>query len=100
MAVFAGMLDAMDFHIGRLIAYLKEQGLYENTIFIVTADNGPEGNDPSEHEAWRNWLKTTNYNRNYETLGDEDSYVFIGTEFAQATASQAIFLSSICPKVA
>ena len=87
MAVFAGMLDAMDFHIGRLIAYLKEQGLYENTIFIVTADNGPEGNDPSEHEAWRNWLKTTNYNRNYETLGDEDSYVFIGTEFAQATAS-------------
>ena len=87
MAVFAGMLDAMDFHIGRLIAYLKEQGLYENTIFIVTADNGPEGNDPIEHEALRNWLKTTNYNRNYETLGDEDSYVFIGTEFAQATAS-------------
>ena len=87
MAVFAGMLDAMDFHIGRLIAYLKEQGLYENTIFIVTADNGPEGNDPSEHEAWRNWLKTTNYNRDYETLGGEDSYVFIGTEFAQATAS-------------
>ena len=41
MAVFAGMLDAMDFHIGRLIAYLKEQGLYDNTIFIVTADNGP-----------------------------------------------------------
>ena len=37
MAVFAGMLDAMDFHIGRLIAYLKEQGLYDNTIFIVTA---------------------------------------------------------------
>ena len=87
MAVFAGMLDAMDFHIGRLIAYLKEQGLYENTIFIVTADNGPEGNDPSEHEAWRNWLKTTSYNRDYETLGGEDSYVFIGTEFAQATAS-------------
>ena len=41
MAVFAGMLDAMDFHIGRLISYLKEKDLYDNTIFIITADNGP-----------------------------------------------------------
>ncbi|MBL32908.1 MAG: arylsulfatase [Gammaproteobacteria bacterium] len=87
MAVFAGMLDAMDFHLGRFVNYLKEEGLYENTIFIVTADNGPEGNDPTEHKAWRDWFKTTIYDRDYETLGDQDSYVFIGTEFAQATAS-------------
>ena len=53
IAVFAGMLDAMDFHIGRFIDYLKEQNLYENTIFILTADNGPEGNDPSDYKAWR-----------------------------------------------
>ena len=87
MAVFAGMLDAMDFHIGRFIDYLKQRNLYENTIFIVTADNGPEGNDPSDHEVWREWIKTTIYDRDYETLGDEDSYVFIGSEFAQAMAS-------------
>ena len=87
MAVFAGMLDAMDFHLGRFINYLKEEGLYENTIFIVTADNGPEGNDPTEHKAWRDWFKTTIYDRDYETLGDQDSYVFIGTEFAHAMAS-------------
>lgn len=87
MAVFAGMLDAMDFHIGRFVDYLKDEGLYENTLFIITADNGPEGNDPSDHEAWRNWIKTTIYDRDLETLGDQDSYVFIGSEFAQATAS-------------
>ena len=87
MAVFAGMLDAMDFHIGRFMNYLKEKGLYENTIFIITADNGPEGNDPSDHAPWREWIKTTIYDRDYETLGDKDSYVYIGTEFAQATAS-------------
>ena len=87
MAVFAGMLDAMDFHLGRFINYLKEEGLYENTIFIVTADNGPEGNDPTEHKAWRDWFETTIYDRDYETLGDQESYVFIGTEFAQAMAS-------------
>ena len=87
MAVFAGMLDAMDFHIGRFMTYLKKEGLYENTIFIVTADNGPEGNDPSDHAPWREWFKTTIYDRDYETLGDQDSYVYIGTEFAQAMAS-------------
>ena len=87
MAVFAGMLDAMDYHIGRFMSYLKKEGLYDNTIFIVTADNGPEGNDPYDHQAWRDWFETTIYDRDYETLGDHDSYVFIGTEFAQATAS-------------
>ena len=87
MAVFAGMLDAMDFHIGRFMTYLKKEGLYKNTIFIVTADNGPEGNDPSDHAPWRDWFKTTIYDRDYETLGDQDSYVYIGTEFAQAMAS-------------
>ena len=68
-AVFAGMLNAMDYHIGRFIDYLKANDLYDNTIFIITSDNGPEGNDPSDHEAWNQWIGTTNYNTNYETLG-------------------------------
>ena len=68
MAVFAGMLDAMDFHIGRFMSYLKEEDLYENTIFIVTADNGPEGNDPSDHKPWRDWIKTTIYDRDLSLI--------------------------------
>jgi len=34
MAVYAGMIEAMDFHIGRLIHYLKARSVYENTVFI------------------------------------------------------------------
>jgi arylsulfatase A-like enzyme len=45
MAVYAGMVDAMDYHIGRLITYLKETGQYENTVFVFTSDNGAEGGD-------------------------------------------------------
>ena len=86
-AVFAGMLNAMDFHVGRLIDYLKENNLFDNTIFIITSDNGPEGNDPGDHLAWRAWIETTSYDRKIETLGEENSYVFIGPEFAQAMAS-------------
>ena len=43
MAVMAGMMEAMDFHIGRYVDYLTAEGLIDNTIFIVTSDNGPEG---------------------------------------------------------
>jgi arylsulfatase/uncharacterized sulfatase len=39
MEVNAAMLEAMDFHIGRLIAHLKAEGEYDNTIFVVSSDN-------------------------------------------------------------
>ena len=42
MAVYAGMVDAMDHHVGRLVEYLKSIGQYDNTIFIFTSDNGSE----------------------------------------------------------
>ncbi len=48
MAVNAGMLEAMDFHIGRFIAHLKQTGAYDNTIFFVMSDNGPEPNLPTD----------------------------------------------------
>ena len=43
MEVYAGMVDAMDMHIGRLMDYLESIGEYEDTIFIFTSDNGAEG---------------------------------------------------------
>jgi arylsulfatase len=45
MELYAGMMENMDFHVGRLIAHLKEIGEFENTIFIVFGDNGAEGAD-------------------------------------------------------
>jgi arylsulfatase A-like enzyme len=37
---YASMVYTMDENVGRLIASLKEQGLYENTTIIFTSDNG------------------------------------------------------------
>jgi len=45
MELYAGMVENMDHHIGRLIEHLKKIGEYENTIFIVFGDNGAEGTD-------------------------------------------------------
>jgi hypothetical protein len=87
MAVYAGMIEAMDFNIGRLIEHLKRTGQYDNTVFIVTSDNGAEGSDPLASRIMRMWLPRSGYNRDLETIGERGSYVFIGPEFANAASA-------------
>ena len=91
MAVNAAMLEAMDFHIGRYMTYLSEKGKLENTVFIITSDNGPEASDPTLVAGMDLWLKLVGYNRDYETLGEKKSWNFIGPEFASAAASPNSF---------
>lgn len=38
--VYAAMVEHVDDAVGRVVATLKEQGLYDNTIIILTSDNG------------------------------------------------------------
>lgn len=38
-----GMVENMDDNVGRILRYLKEQNLDENTIVIFLSDNGPNG---------------------------------------------------------
>ncbi|KLI65072.1 hypothetical protein AAV99_00050 [Aurantiacibacter marinus] len=48
-AVQAGMIAALDSYIGELLAKLEEQGLADNTLIILSSDNGPHsegGGDP------------------------------------------------------
>jgi arylsulfatase A-like enzyme len=87
MAVNAGMLEAMDHHIGRLIEHLQATGRFDNTIFLVTSDNGPEPSDPLTTRSMRAWLALNGYSRDPATLGERGSYVFIGPEWAWAAAT-------------
>lgn len=88
MAVYAGMVDAMDFHIGRFLQHLKAIGEYDNTIIIFTSDNGSEPSDPEEiSAAFPLFMLFEGYNNDYETLGERNSYNTIGTSFASAAAS-------------
>lgn len=87
MAVQAGMIEAMDHHIGRLVEYLKAKGEFDNTIFIVTSDNGPEPSDPTSFTGYEFWMKLYGHNRRIDNLGERSSISFIGPEWASATAS-------------
>jgi len=87
MQVNAGMIEAMDHHIGRLIAHLKQTGQYDNTTFLFLSDNGPEYNDPLDTPGIKQWLDWVGYSRDPATLGEKGTYAYIGPEFASAAAS-------------
>ena len=93
MAVYGGMVTAMDFHIGRLIEYLKATGQYDNTLFVFTSDNGSEVSgtpDPLNGPA-RFFVKSQGYTSEYETLGLKGSFNSISPSFASASASPLAF---------
>ncbi len=86
MAVYAGMIEAMDASIARLMAYLDSQGQLENTIFIFTSDNGAEGSgaqDPQSAAA-SSTAASLGYNMDYETLGLKGSFNTINPGFTSA----------------
>ncbi|MEN8156720.1 MAG: sulfatase-like hydrolase/transferase [Bacteroidota bacterium] len=39
--LFRSMVSHLDANVGRLIDYLKDEGLFENTIILFSSDNGP-----------------------------------------------------------
>lgn len=87
MEVNAGMIEAMDFHIGRLVEHLKASGRYDNTVFIITSDNGPEPTRGDDDRRLKLWMDMNGYHLGLEGMGEKGSWGFIGPEWAMAAAS-------------
>jgi len=84
MAVYAGMLENMDANIGRLIAYLKEIGEADNTLFLFMSDNGADNNE--QDIAFPEWY-AKNFDLSYERMGLKGSYVNYGPGWAAASGA-------------
>ncbi len=46
---YYGALSAVDTEIGKIRRLLKELNLYENTLVMITSDNGPEVDNTAGH---------------------------------------------------
>lgn len=44
-ASYYGLMSEVDHHMGRLVQFLKDQGEWENTLFIFTSDHGEQMGD-------------------------------------------------------
>ncbi|MCB2043335.1 MAG: sulfatase-like hydrolase/transferase, partial [Rhodoferax sp.] len=83
MEVYAAMAEAMDHHVGRLVAHLRATGQYDNTVFLFLSDNGPEGSDYAQAQPWL-W---TQYSQHIDRLGGKGAYGIPGPGWASASAA-------------
>lgn len=95
MEVFAGMVDRMDYNIGKVLDTLKGQGVYDNTVIIFMSDNGAEGASyealPIIGENVMDHIREY-YDNSYENIGRKNSFVWYGSLWAQAaTAPSRLF---------
>jgi arylsulfatase len=83
MELYAGMVDNLDYNIGRLINHLKETGQYENTLIVFMSDNGAAGEDFYYNNNYGPFLKE-NYSDEYVDMGKVNSYISYGPQWAEA----------------
>ncbi|MEL7121106.1 MAG: sulfatase-like hydrolase/transferase, partial [Bacteroidota bacterium] len=82
MELYAGMVNNLDYNVGRLVKYLKDNGMYENTLIVFMSDNGAAYEDFYNLEEYK--VLRTYYNEEYENMGNENSYISYGSQWAEA----------------
>ncbi|MGF1511779.1 MAG: arylsulfatase [Myxococcota bacterium] len=92
MQVNAGMLEAADANIGRLLDHLEARGVLENTIVIVTSDNGAEAAETEFKGALQTALLEgvkliEGLDTSYDNLGQPRSLTAIGPEWAAVSSA-------------
>ena len=82
-AAHAGMIEDMDYNIGKMIQFLKDIDQYDNTLIMFTSDNG--GSEPSDSpviiaglegasETELEEFKAGGFNESFDAIGGKDSY--------------------------
>ena len=83
MELYAAMVDNLDDHVGRLIDYLKKNGLYDNTLIVFMSDNGPDGGDFYREGEFAEYLQA-NFDNAYEKMGTSESFISYDAPWAEA----------------
>ena len=87
MEVYAAMVDYLDMSIGRIIDYLKQQGMYDNTMILFMSDNGANGVMATTYPGNADGKYLGSFNNSLENRGLPNSFVEMGPGWAQASSS-------------
>ena len=86
MQVYAGMVEALDYHIGRLINTLENMNELSNTVVIFMSDNGAEGNDAQIILANEEWIPA-NFDNSINNMGRGNSHIGYGPRWAEVSST-------------
>ena len=80
MQVYAAMVTGIDRAVGRMLEFLEEMNLTENTLVLFASDNGPDGT--ARGAGFRE-----GYDNRTPNLGNPSSYVTQGRNWAQVSST-------------
>ena len=94
MEVYAGMLEYMDMSIGRVFNYLKQEGMYDNTLIIFMSDNGANGATASLYPGNEDGKYVSTFDNSPGNRGLKNSYIETGPGWAQASSAPFRYFKS------
>jgi arylsulfatase len=86
MEVYAGMVNNMDYHFGRVVKFLKDIGEYDNTIVIFLSDNGPNPWYSEDYPGNRGSKWYAQFDNSIDNLGHPMSHYAYGMGWGSASA--------------
>jgi arylsulfatase len=84
--IYAGMVEYMDFSVGRLIDYLEESGQLDNTIIMFSSDHGGSSSNAGLIQGVPP-RGVQGRNNNLENFGRLGSFIDHGRGFAEAATA-------------
>lgn len=91
MEIYAGIVENMDYHVGRILDHLRRTDELDNTLVIFMSDNGAAAGNTAEFVGdvlgsdARDWFDSTFDNR-YENYGRKGSWIDYGPAWAQVSS--------------
>jgi arylsulfatase len=84
MEVYAGMVDNLDYHFGRVVQFLKDIGEYDNTVIILFSDNGSNPFVSEDYPGNRDSDFLQQFDNSVDNIGSSTSHIAYGMGWAQA----------------
>ncbi len=84
MEIYAGMVDALDENIGRVVQHLKDIGQYDNTLIVFISDNGADARPERGLAEEAKYVQET-FDNSMQNIGAANSFVSYGGAWAQVS---------------
>jgi arylsulfatase len=86
MEIYAGMVDNMDYHFGRVVKFLEDIGEYDNTVILFLSDNGPNPWSSEDYPGNRGSEWFAQFDNSKDNLGHPMSHYAYGMGWGSASS--------------
>lgn len=84
MEVYAGMVENLDYHMGRILDFLTDINELENTIVLFLSDNGSNPWDNTQYPGNEDGVYLSQFDNRLENIGNPTSHIAYGIGWASA----------------